>query len=65
MAGGAPATSSETAPASYAIGAVYPALPAGAIAINENGATYYPAGDTWFKAWYGANSVFYAVVPTP
>jgi len=30
-----------------------------------NGTTYYLCGNTWFTASYGANGVFYRVVPTP
>jgi hypothetical protein len=27
--------------------------------------TYYLSGNTWFQPSYGANGVFYRVVPTP
>jgi hypothetical protein len=30
-----------------------------------NGATYYVCGNTWFSPAYGANGVYYRVVPTP
>jgi hypothetical protein len=30
-----------------------------------NGATYYLCGNTWFSPSYGANGVYYRVVPTP
>jgi hypothetical protein len=33
--------------------------------INKDGATFYLKGNTWFRAAYGANGVFYTVVPTP
>jgi hypothetical protein len=33
--------------------------------IDKNGATYYLNGNTWFQASYGANGVFYKVVPAP
>jgi hypothetical protein len=56
-----------TAPASgtFVMGMGYAALPAGAMQINKSGATYYLSGNTWFKPSYGANGVFYTVVPTP
>ena len=51
--------------ASYAMGVNYAAVPAGAMAINKNGATYYLSGNTWFQPAYGANGVYYTVVPAP
>ena len=33
--------------------------------INKNGTTYYLSGNTWFQPAYGANGVYYRVVPTP
>jgi hypothetical protein len=66
-AGVATGASMASAPASgtYAMGVNYAALPAGSITINKNGATYYLSGNTWFQPSYGANGVFYKVVPTP
>ena len=29
------------------------------------GATYYLNGNTWFQPAYGANGVYYTVVPAP
>jgi len=43
----------------------YASLPAGAMKINKNGQTYYLSGNTWFQPSYGANGVFYTVVPMP
>ena len=40
-------------------------LPAGSMTIDKNGATYYLLGNTWFKPSYGANGVYYQVVPAP
>ena len=54
-AGGAP----------YVMGALYPVLPAGCITPTVQGTTYYLCGNTWFKACYGANGIYYKVVPTP
>ncbi len=49
----------------FAMGAIYPALPAGCIKPSVQGGTYYLCGNTWFKPSYGANGVYYRVVPTP
>ena len=40
-------------------------LPAGCAPENVGGATYYICGNTWFSPNYGANGVYYRVVPTP
>ncbi len=50
---------------SYAMGAIYPAPPAGCATPNVGGTTYYLCGKTWFQPAYGANGVYYRVVPTP
>ena len=47
------------------MGVNYAAVPAGSMAINKNGATYYLSGNTWFQPAYGANGLFYTVVPAP
>jgi len=71
VAAGATATGAGTATtvtvvqATYVTGAIYPTVPAGAMAINKDGTTYYLSGNTWFKPAYGANGVYYTVVPTP
>jgi len=49
----------------FAMGGVYAALPQGCITIPKNGATYYLNGNTWFLPSYGANGVYYRVVPAP
>ena len=49
----------------YLTGVNYASLPAGAMTIDKNGATYYLNGNTWFQPAYGANGVFYKVVPAP
>jgi hypothetical protein len=54
-----------TTTTSYAMGVSYAGLPAGALAVNKNGTTYYLSGNTWFQPMYGANGVHYQVVPTP
>jgi len=49
----------------YATGAIYATLPAGCASRNVRGTTYYLCGDTWFQPSYGANGVYYRVVPAP
>ena len=60
-----PVAGAVVAPVSYAVGVNYAALPAGAMAVAKNGVNYYLSGNTWFKPAYGANGVYYTVVPTP
>ena len=52
-------------PARYALGANYATLPAGCTNATVGGTVYYLCGNTWFKPMYGANGVYYRVVPTP
>jgi len=52
-------------PASYSMGVNYAALPAGSMSINKGGTTYYLSGNTWFQPSFGANGVYYTVVPAP
>jgi hypothetical protein len=49
----------------YAVGAIYATLPAGSVTTNVQGQTYYLNGNTWFYPSYGANGVYYRVVPAP
>jgi hypothetical protein len=49
----------------YVMGAIYATLPAGCITPNVQGNTYYLCGNTWFQPSYGANGVYYRVVPAP
>jgi hypothetical protein len=49
----------------YAMGAIYATLPAGCVTATVAGATYDQCGSTWFQPSYGANGVYYRVVPTP
>jgi hypothetical protein len=73
VAAGAAAASSASAAAAaatanmaYTMGSVYGALPAGCITPSvAGGGTYYLCGNTWFSPSYGANGVFYRVVPAP
>ena len=50
---------------SFAMGAVYAALPAGCAQPTVHGNAYYLCGNTWFQPAYGANGVYYRVVPAP
>jgi hypothetical protein len=49
----------------YAVGQMTAVLPAGCAVPVVNKTTYYLCGNTWFTESYGANGVFYRVVPTP
>jgi hypothetical protein len=49
----------------YTMGEIVGAIPAGCAVPVVNGTTYYLCGNTWFSASYGANGVYYRVVPTP
>jgi hypothetical protein len=50
----------------YAMGAIYPTVPTtGCAQPNIGGITYYLCGSTWFQPAYGANGVYYRVVPAP
>jgi hypothetical protein len=53
------------AASTFSPGAVYAALPAGCISPKVQGGTYYLCGNTWFQPSYGANGVYYRVVPAP
>jgi hypothetical protein len=66
-AGVAAGAAGAAAPAggNYVMGLNYATLPVGAAVIPKNGVTYYLSGNTWFKPSYGANGVYYTVVPTP
>jgi hypothetical protein len=47
------------------MGAIYPTLPPGATIQTIGNATYYLYNGVWFSPSYGANGVYYRVVPTP
>jgi hypothetical protein len=47
------------------VGQIVGALPAGCITPSVQGTTYYLCSNTWFSAAYGANGVYYRVVPAP
>ena len=66
-AAGVTAGATAAAPASgtWVVGMNYATIPAGCATPNVGGNTYYLCGNTWFKPSYGANGVFYTVVPTP
>ena len=64
LAAGAAIASAAARPV-YAMGVNYAALPTGAVMVNQAGVNYYKIGDTWFRPYYGANGVYYTVVPTP
>jgi len=47
------------------MGMNYATIPAGCAMPHVGSGTFYLCGNTWFKPSYGANGVFYTVVPTP
>jgi hypothetical protein len=53
------------ASSSFAMGAVYAVLPGGCIRPAATGGSLYLCGNTWFQPAYGANGVYYRVVPAP
>ncbi|MFN8642244.1 MAG: hypothetical protein U0802_11535 [Candidatus Binatia bacterium] len=53
------------ASATYPIGAIYATVPASCSPTTLAGVTYYLCGNSWLQPSYGANGVFYRVVPAP
>ncbi len=49
----------------YTMGEIVATVPAGCASPSVQGKTYYLCGDTWLSPSYGANGVYYRVVPTP
>jgi hypothetical protein len=47
------------------MGQVVAVVPAGCATPNVQGQSYYLCGNTWFSPSYGANGVYYRVVPAP
>ena len=64
-ANAAAANAYAAANVNYAVGQMTAVLPAGCVTPQVNGQAYYLCGNTWFLAAYGANGVYYKVVPTP
>jgi hypothetical protein len=58
-------TTTTTVHTASATGAIAAKLPPGSMSINKNGTTYYLNGNTWYQPAYGANGVYYRVVPAP
>jgi hypothetical protein len=54
-----------TATVAYTTGQIVATVPAGCAQPVVQGVTYYLCGNTWFLPSYGANGVYYKVVPTP
>jgi hypothetical protein len=53
------------AAATYRAGQIFATLPAGCTSAEVQGGTYYVCGSSWFRPAFGANGVYYTVVPTP
>jgi hypothetical protein len=49
----------------YVMYDIYPTLPAGCVYSAVSGLAYYRCGGTWFTPYYGANGMYYRVVPVP
>jgi hypothetical protein len=54
-----------TATVAYTTGQLVATVPAGCAQPVVQGVTYDLCGNTWFLPSYGANGVYYRVVPTP
>src|SRR5262245_42516351 len=54
-----------TSSTTYVMGVNYAAIPGGCATPTVSGQSYYLCGNTWFQPFYGANGVYYKVVPTP
>ena len=54
-----------TATPALAMGSMFAALPPGCALRTVSGGTYYQCGSSWVQPNYGANGVFYTVVPEP
>lgn len=59
------AAGAAAATTAYVMGARYATLPSGCVNPTVQGVTYYLCGNTWFQPSYGANGVYYIVVPAP
>jgi hypothetical protein len=49
----------------YSMGEIVATAPTGCVTPNVGGVTYYLCGNTWLQPSYGANGVYYRVVPAP
>jgi hypothetical protein len=49
----------------YVMNDIYPALPTGCSYSLVPGLAYYNCAGTWFSPYYGANGMYYRVVPVP
>lgn len=64
----ATAASAAAAPVAVApmvVGGSYAMLPPGAVEVSRFGTQYYLSGNTWYQPVFGANGVYYRVVPAP
>jgi hypothetical protein len=50
-------------PGAYSIGVSYASLPVGLTTISKNGTKCYLNGNAWFQPSYGANGIYYRIVP--
>jgi hypothetical protein len=64
-AGAAVGVVAGTTNTAYAMGAIYATLPTGCAISTVASTTYYHCSNAWFQPSYGANGVYYRVVPAP
>jgi hypothetical protein len=60
---GAAALGVAAAATAVAIGSLVASVPAGCPYQTVDGANYYVCGGTWYQPYYGANGLYYRVVP--
>jgi hypothetical protein len=54
-----------SAPPTMPMGATFATLPSGCNLRTVSHGTYYQCGNSWVRPAYGANGVYYSVVPMP
>ena len=54
-----------SAPPTMPMGSTFVSLPTGGGLRTMSGQTFYQCGNSWVRPAYGANGVFYTVVPMP
>jgi hypothetical protein len=55
----------QAAPAAAPLGTQVTALPGVCSAVNVNNIMAYQCGTSWYRPYFGANGVYYQVVPPP
>jgi len=55
----------QVVPAALPVGAQVTTLPGVCSAVNVNNVMAYQCGTSWYRPFFGANGVYYQVVPPP